>query len=149
MGEMREDFKQRLWEAANKLRSARPMVIAITSLLTFNLSASRTSAQVYGYIAKCEINVHNEFKFEGICFINESENELYSILTVYPFTEGTIRHKDPEYFFYLDMESDGLSTWNSEPYAGHAHYPLGNIISAKDNCYFGEKFEICADPLLY
>ena len=50
-----------------------------------------------------------------------------------------------KYFAYVTMSGDGVAEgyWNGEPYAGHAHSPLGELLR-EDACWVNNIASVCA-----
>jgi hypothetical protein len=100
------------------------------------LSATAAMAEVdVARDAQCLLVVEGQEVIRGPCSFTPLD------------TEGsfTVAGPDGKYFAYVLVtqpdRADGH--WNGEPFAGHAHTPLGRLVR-KDACWFNKTAMVCA-----
>ncbi|MDB4012359.1 hypothetical protein N9480_03105 [Planktomarina temperata] len=86
----------------------------------------------------CNFEMNDKVIFEGVCgdeTTRISENVI------------VLGSSQDEYFVYgVENKGEWFVTWNGEPFANHAHYPLGPALKEETDsvlCLIGKSFSTC------
>ncbi|GAB1361766.1 hypothetical protein MASR1M32_10020 [Rhodobacter sp.] len=104
--------------------------------LTFLLLASPALAEIgVARPADCLLIVGNEKLIGGRCAFTALDED------------GSFQIASPDGRFFaqvlMDRPGNGTGWWNEEPFAGHAHSPLG-ALRRDDACWVNQRVSVCA-----
>lgn len=107
----------------------------VTQLLLF-ASFSAAHAEVgEGRPADCLLVVKGFQAIRGECTFTPIDTDGSFMIASY----------NGKFFAYVSVLRKGVAegSWNEEPYAGHAHSPLGTLLR-EDGCWSNELVSVCA-----
>lgn len=109
------------------------VIFACAALILFN---SLANAQIgKGREASCLLVVKGFEAIRGKCEFTPTNKDGSFVITSY----------NGKYFAYVIIISKGVAEgyWNEEPYATHAHSPIGTLYR-EDGCWVNDLASVCA-----
>ena len=102
-------------------------------LLGLGLSLAATVTQARP--AECYFAIGSDVIMDGRCDFDSHSGDGSFVVT----------SQDGRWFAYVNIDSPGVASgwWNSEPFASHAHTPLGRLYRS-DACWVNDLVSVCA-----
>lgn len=118
-------------------RSSRPVAkpfLGALSVLLVLVAATAVKAE-NGRPADCLLIVKGQEAIRGQCLFTPLDSDGSFTITGY----------NGQFFAYVLVEAKGVAQgyWNEEPYATHAHSPLGQLLR-QDGCWVNSSASVCA-----
>ncbi len=109
-----------------------PLIVAAVLTLTISIANAEINA---GRPAGCLLVVRGKEAIRGECTFTPTDKDGSFTISAY----------NGKYFAYVTMIKKGLAAgyWNEDPYATHAHSPLGELRQEKA-CWVNDLASVCA-----
>lgn len=113
----------------------RPIIALATALSCIALPSSLSAQEGRARPANCLLVVEGVQLITGKCLFTPQDRD----------GSFQINGANGKFFAMVQVESKGVGIgyWNGEPYASHAHNPLGTL-HREDGCWVNDTASVCA-----